>query len=395
MYEIEFWNSIKESTHPEDYEAYLKAYPNGRFASLAKIRLERYKKVTSSPPPADTKPPAPEKEAIRIDAMREKYVVTTNTNVRSEPTTRSAKIGELAKGSRVDVTGLVSGKNWYRVEQKDGTSGYVYAPLLEQQTKPMTEKPVAKSPPPAPRKALANQAKSFSDCSVCPEMVAIPSGSFTMGDDRGDRSEKPEHRVTITRPFAIGRYEVTVGQWQACVDAGGCKAASEVVKGSSPNDPIRDVSWADAQDYVAWLSAMTGLVYRLPTEAEWEYAARGGSDSTYWWGNSMLPGKASCKDCGNAKAPDRPSEVGSHEPNPFGLHDMNGNVWEWVSDCWHRNYSGAPADGRSWEDENCTVRVIRSGSWRNDKSYVHSASRFKYDAYIRYFLNGFRVAKSL
>lgn len=388
MYEIEFWNSIKDSTHAEDYEAYLKSFPNGRFAPLAKVRIERYR--SQSQPTVQT-----EEEHFQVKDFTDRYEVMTNTNVRRAPSSDSEKIGELQEGALVDVTGQVIDKNWYRINIPTGGTGYVYAPLLAKPAPPperrheevATPKPHVSSQP-----VTADNASK--DCPDCPEMVAISPGSFTMGDDKGDRSEKPAHHVTITKPYALGKYEVTVGEWKACVKADACKKVSDEIM-SSDNVPVRDVSWGDASHYVAWLSKITGKKYRLPTEAEWEYATRAGTKTRYWWGDQIEPGKAYCKDCGGTWDQMLPAAVGSFEPNPFGLYDMNGNVWEWVNDCWHRNYEGAPRDGSSWDDNNCTVRVIRSGSWRNDKTYVHSASRFKYDAYVRYLLNGFRVAKSL
>jgi formylglycine-generating enzyme required for sulfatase activity len=225
-------------------------------------------------------------------------------------------------------------------------------------------------------------------------MVSLPAGSFVMGDNRGDWSEKPAHSVTIKQPFAIGKYEITVAQWNACVLAGGC-ARSPDIAGTASEIPVRDVSWSDAVEYVKWLGDKTGKPYRLPTEAEWEYAARGGTKTRYWWGNKFVKGKVNCKDCGGAYDHDSPDKIGSLDPNPFGLHDMTGGVWEWVQDCWHHDYKGAPRDGSAWSKDYCRVRVLRGGSWRNDSSYVHSASRFKYDQDVRYLVNGFRVALTL
>jgi formylglycine-generating enzyme required for sulfatase activity len=145
---------------------------------------------------------------------------------------------------------------------------------------------------------------------------------------------------------------------------------------------------------VKWLGAKTGKTYRLPTEAEWEYAARGGTKTRYWWGNKLVKGKANCKDCGGDYDRSAPAKISSLGPNPFGLHETNGGVWEWVLDCWHKNYQGAPKDGSARGQDNCRERVLRGGSWRNDSSYVHSASRFKYDADVRYLTNGFRVVKT-
>lgn len=387
MYEIEFWNSIKDSTHAEDYDAYLTAYPDGRFAPLAKVRAERYrsKSVQSG---------VESKMAYEIEDMNERYSVTANSNVRVGPSPDADKISTLQQGSSVEVTGRVKDKNWYRIILPSGITGYVYATLLSKSSSKLATESPSTTPPPTTFTESKTDERAFKDCPGCPVMVPITPGTFIMGDDRGDRSEQPAHTVTISKPFAIGKYEVTVAQWRACVVAGACKKVSDNMM---PADyaPIRDVSWDDATDYTAWLSQTTGQEYRLPTEAEWELAARAGSNTTYWWGDKMSPGKANCKDCGNKWSQDLPVEVGTLEANPFGLFDMNGNVWEWVSDCWHKNYTGAPRDGSSWNTAGCTVRVIRGGSWRNDKSYVHSASRFKYDAYVRYLQNGFRVAKSL
>ena len=130
--------------------------------------------------------------------------------------------------------------------------------------------------------------------------------------------------------------------------------------------PVTNISWSDARQYVAWLAETTGKAYRLPSEAEWEYAARGGTQTRYWWGDQFQPGMVNCKDCSDIPANDQPVKVGSLKPNPFGLFDMGGGVDQWVEDCWHKTYQGAPADGSAWVENECPSRVIRSGSWRKD-----------------------------
>jgi formylglycine-generating enzyme required for sulfatase activity len=225
-------------------------------------------------------------------------------------------------------------------------------------------------------------------------LVSLPAGSFTMGNNASDPSEKPAHQVAIGAPFAIGKYEVTVQQWNACVEAKACPQVAQPPN-TSPTAPMRDVSWDDAQQYVKWLARTTGKPYRLPTEAEWEFAARGGTATRFWWGAQMAAGKASCKDCGQPWAADRPANTGSFSANPYGLHDTSGSVWEWVSDCWHNNFKDAPADGGAWDQPNCRVRVIRGGSWREGEAYMVASTRFKYDAGVRQSQNGFRVARSL
>jgi formylglycine-generating enzyme required for sulfatase activity len=200
--------------------------------------------------------------------------------------------------------------------------------------------------------------------------------------------------VSIRQPFAIGKYEVTVAQWKACNKAGGCSHRADL-DNPEDNSPMRDVSWRDAQEYIAWLAKVTNKPYRLPTEAEWEYAARGGTQTRYWWGNDLGSGHANCRNCGGEWNKDAPAVVDSFPANAFGLYGTSGGVWEWVADCWHKTYRGAPTDGSAWRKSDCRENVIRGGAWRNDSTYVHSASRFKYDTYVRYLLNGFRVARSL
>lgn len=405
QYELEFWESIKNSTHAADYEAYLEAYPDGRFAPLAKARAARY--AESSPAPAA--PPA-----LHIEAVDSQFDAVSSANVRKEPSSRADRVGTLNSGERVHVTGRTEDLNWYRIELADGTIGFVYGSLLRESVAtptppvpkpapasipapapaPKQETPVAKPvQPPAETPAMV-QTGSTTDCDNCPEMVVVQPGSFTMGDAAGDRSEKPAHRVTIRKPFAIGKYEVTLAQWNACVQANVCRAITDT-SGLSDKSPARDISWVDAQRYVGWLSKLSGQTYRLPTEAEWEYAARAGTGSRYWWGEKMQPDKANCKGCGGEWNNDTPANVDAFPANPFGIYGMNGGVWEWVEDCWHKSYAGAPSDGSAWPDSDCRENVIRGGSWRNDSTYAHSASRFTYDTAVRYVLNGFRVAKSL
>jgi formylglycine-generating enzyme required for sulfatase activity len=218
-----------------------------------------------------------------------------------------------------------------------------------------------------------------------PDMVPIPGGTFVMGG--ADASELPVHQVTI-RPFALGKFPVTVREWKECVSA---KACADLPAG--PDDsPVTNVSYNDAQEYLAWLSQVTHKKFRLPSEAEWEYAARAGYKTKYWWGDEMRAGMANCKGCNEGYDATQPLKVGSFQANPFGLFDMGGGVDQWVADSWHKNYQGAPVDGSAWNDDEGFAHVIRSGSWKNDPSYVRAASRDHYDARIRYPTHGFRVA---
>jgi formylglycine-generating enzyme required for sulfatase activity len=152
------------------------------------------------------------------------------------------------------------------------------------------------------------------------------------------------------------------------------------------------VSWNDAKQFVEWLSKVGQKSYRLPSEAEWEYAARGNTQTKYWWGDQFQSDMADCKGCGATYDSTQPAKVGSFKSNPFGLHDMGGNIDQWVEDCWHKDYQGAPTDGSAWIDKTCAARVIRSGSWKNGTNYVRPGSRDYYDTGVRYPTHGLRVA---
>ncbi|MGF1453784.1 MAG: SUMF1/EgtB/PvdO family nonheme iron enzyme [Alphaproteobacteria bacterium] len=243
-----------------------------------------------------------------------------------------------------------------------------------------------------------------------PQMVVIPAGPFTMGSPPGEAGrnddEGPQRRVTIARPFALGRYEVTWAEWAACVADGGCdngpveKAGGDNGWGKGTR-PVINVSWDDAQAYVRWLNTQVeGEPYRLPTEAEWEYAARAGTTTRFSWGDQdpvcdeAAPNGANFTACTD----NRTRPVGSFPANPFGLHDMHGNVWGWVQDCWHGNYNGAPTDGSARMAANggdCSRRVRRGGSWGNFPQDLRSADRSWFNPSGRIYSVGFRVARTL
>ena len=209
---------------------------------------------------------------------------------------------------------------------------------------------------------------TFQECTNCPEMMVVPAGSFTMGSPANEpgryADEGPQHTVTIARQFAVGQFELTFDEWDACVADGGCN-------GYKPNDegwgrgrrPVINVSWDDATAYVAWLAKKTGKPYRLLTEAEYEYATRAGTTTAYPWGDDIGKNNANCNGCGSQWDGKQTAPVGSFAPNQFGLYDMVGNVWEWTEDCYHDSYNGAPADGSAWTGGDCSRRVVRGGSW--------------------------------
>jgi formylglycine-generating enzyme required for sulfatase activity len=235
-----------------------------------------------------------------------------------------------------------------------------------------------------------------SPCGFCPEMIVIPAGTFTMGsppEEKGrNEDEGPQREVRVQR-FALGRTEVTFAQYDACVDAGGC--------GHSPFDwgwgrgdrPVMNVSWNDAQAYTEWLSVVTGEPYRLPSEAEWEYTARAGTTTLFAFGDGLSPSQANFD--GNVG---RTWQVGTGAANDWGLFDMHGNVWEWVEDCWHDGYRGAPQHGSPWLEAkwgDCSRRIIRGGAWDDRAGGLRSAVRIGKDRVDRDYSVGFRVARTL
>ncbi len=251
---------------------------------------------------------------------------------------------------------------------------------------------VAAPPPPSPSSPdvgrREDSAGTFRDCAGCPRMAKLPGGSFAMGSNE-DETEKPIHEVRVAA-FAIGRYPVTLGEWRGCVAAKACRINPE----GNDEVPAYNVSWDDARDFAAWLAQLTAKPYRLASEAEWEYAARGGTTTAYWWGPRFSPAAANCRTCGASRSLATPARVGSFGSNPFGLYDMGGTVQEWVADCWHATYHGAPRTGAAWDAPRCRERVLRGGSWRSDPDDVRVASRAYYDSGVRYFTHGFRVALS-
>jgi formylglycine-generating enzyme required for sulfatase activity len=211
------------------------------------------------------------------------------------------------------------------------------------------------------------------------QMVVVPGGSFKMGDVQGggQKNEAPVHTVTIPKSFAIGRHEVTFDDYDHFAKATNRQPPVDRGWGRGRH-PVINVSWEDANAYVKWLSEQTDKRYRLPTEAEWEYAARGGKETAYWWGKDLVKGMANCDGCGSQWYGEQTARVGSFKANAFGLYDTAGNVWEWVQDCYHDNYNGAPSNGTAWEPKDskqCIRRVIRGGSWLDTPNYLRSSSR--------------------
>ena len=232
-----------------------------------------------------------------------------------------------------------------------------------------------------------------------PVMVVVPAGSFQMGDVQGGgyKDEVPVRIVRIEKPFAIGRYEVTFDEYDQFAGATGRELPGDEGWGRGLR-PVVNVLWRDGVEYAKWLSAQTGKRYRLPTEAEWEYAARGGMETAYWWGKHLLKGMANCDGCGSQWDGIKTAPVGSFNPNPFGLYDTAGNVRELVEDCWHDNYSSAPPDSSAWKETgsgDCSKHVFRGGSWTDRPQLLRSSERGGLSAAGENNLYGFRVAQDI
>ena len=265
--------------------------------------------------------------------------------------------------------------------------------------------------------------RAGNECLECPEMVAMPAGRFTMGSPESeadrDSNEGPMHEVNITQSFSLGKFEVTRREFEYFVQSVGYTKADgcyfwngkDLVKdqtkswrspgfSQTDNDPVVCVSWEDAMAYVKWLSKKTKITYRLPTEAEWEYAARAGTKTAFYFGTSISPKQANYETSMSyggsvvAQSVGGTVPVGGYPANSFGLHDMHGNVFEWTQDCWNNNYNGAPTNGSAWTSGDCSQRVVRGGSWLSYPRLLRSAYRFRDATADRDNYLGFRVART-
>lgn len=226
-----------------------------------------------------------------------------------------------------------------------------------------------------------------------PKMVWLPAGTYRMGspDTTAEFSERPQHAVTLPR-FAMGQYEVSIAEYARFAGATGRKMP-KTGNLDRASHPVFFVSWDDALAYTKWLSAQTGKSYRLPSEAEWEYGARGGTTTSFWWGRDVGAGKAHCFACDTGLDPRAPTKIGRFPANPYGLYDTAGNVEEWVYDCYHDSYEGAPSDGSVFEGGDCRNRVVRGGAFSSGPKALHSSTRNKFPAGAANDSIGFRVVR--
>jgi len=453
-----FWTSIKDGEDRPDFEAYLSRYPHGHFADLARNRLAAIDRTESqakqaaaklaarsAPPPE--RPAAAHQPAQQAPAQRA-TPAPQPAPAQSAPTMRSPAPAPTAKSGRgaaiyalvgLGVVALVGGGFFLLSGNRDAgkttaaaadpsnaveaeNAGIDNAPDLPAQTAAVGEpvaatdtqlsagddaaapalsdgdnlaaEDVAAADTPAESDNILPEdttvGSAFTDCDDCPQMTILPAGLFTMGSPESESGrfayESPQHEVEINS-VAMGTYEITFDQWAACVEDGGCRNHQPGDAGFGRGArPVIYASWADAKAYAGWLTAKTNRAYRLPTEAEWEYAARGGTTTGYWWGDRF----------DRALTPrGETREVGSFSANAFGLHDVLGNVSEWVEDCYVNNYRAAPANGAAVLSGDCGRRVVRGGSWRSRAGDLRVANRARISSNTRDRSLGFRVVADL
>ena len=389
--EQEEWRFVRDSGNPKTVRDFLQRYPNGRLAGAARALLAQLSvwPFTVAAEPAGA--------SIRLVDRSEPY---------------QPGMSLPAGNHRVEVS--ANGYETRMVTVPHGGSSTTHRVAL--------------------RKTGPTVGDRFRDCPECPEMVVVPAGSYRMGSpsyEQGRREDEgPVHEVTIAVPFAIGRHEVTVAEFGRFVDETGYSTGSSCRTyeggkwesragrgwrnpgfGQSGRYPVACVNWNDAQAYVAWLSRETGEEYRLPSESEWEYAARAGTAKARYWGEGES-GQCRHANGGDASVKERYADwrwtvascrdghvhtapAGIFAANGWGLHDMLGNVWEWTEDCWNGSYAGAPSDGSAWKYGDCAQRVLRGGSWIDRPSYLRAANRDRVTTGIRNGRFGFRVARTL
>ncbi|HEY0419842.1 MAG TPA: SUMF1/EgtB/PvdO family nonheme iron enzyme, partial [Acetobacteraceae bacterium] len=358
MAELALWERVRTRGQEEDLETFLRLYPGSQYAEAAqRLRRDLLGRGASPPPPILAQPPQAATPAMPHAAE------APAVQAAPPPAPAPERFALLQSGPSHPQSGPVTAQDVPRAV--------------------FSSKPAAPHP----------EERYFQDCPLCPLMVRVPGGSFMMGQGTKDAAALPIRRVTL-RPFALGQYPVTIAEWKACAADGGCGAPPRMAV-TDDRTPVHNVSWDDARQYVVWLSRKTGQPYRLPSEAEWEYAARAGTSTRYWWGDQVGAGLANCSDCGGRQDARGPLPVDSSQPNPFGLNGMLGGVAQWTQDCWAPNYQGAPSDGTARESRACLKRVLRGGSFHSDHDDILPIARNFYDAPVRYVSNGFRVARSL
>ena len=427
------WANIRDNTQPRVFEEYLTAYSSSRFAEPARAALRRL--IGAADKSKLDRYLARYPRGAAADLARERLPTAEWARIRYERDfrvfwnylqeyPRSAHVNQARERLRATISQELDVGALEKFMREEPDSGF--ADEARKRMATLVWRTVADSIrtsdldgflaayPHSREASLARDAKAKlpqrlapfveedgiwvgRDCRRCPEMVVVPAGSYRMGSASGESNERPVHEVTIEHPFAVGKYEVTFAQWGACARARACPRGEDIADDEGwgrRQRPVINVNWSDAQRYVRWLSGETKKSYRLLSESEWEYAARAGTRTAYSWGGGIGNGRANCKGCGS-RWDDQTAPVGSFAANAWGLHDMHGNVWEWVADCRNRSYAGAPRDGSAWLVGDCSRRVLRGGSWGTRPWNLRSTFRLANVAGSRNLSIGFRVARTL
>lgn len=438
--ETAFWNEVKSSNSREYYDAYVKQYPKGKYLALARLELKKLDdaaKADAAKQEAERKAAEARAEAERKqiaeqqkqDQLRSEREAWDRAKTADTIASYTAYLDTYPKGQFAALAQAGKQKAERLASEKEKQEAETRRKQAEQER--LAAEKAAKEMYPG---------KVFRDCSDCPEMVVIPAGSFLMGSPAGEvgrqNDEGPVHSVSL-KSFALGKTEITLGEFRTFTQKSGYRTTAEQDSGKgcfawdasdgkwdwragrhwqdpgfnqNERQPVVCVSWDDAQAYVKWLNQQQRATYRLPSEAEWEYAARAGSSAARPWGDD--PDQA----CRYANVADRTNGPNGHKwnnkhecndgywfsapvasftPNSFGVHDMIGNVWEWTQDCWNESYTGAPGNGSAWTTGDCSRRVARGGSWDVRPQVARSAVRSRNSTSLRNFSYGFRLARTL
>ncbi|KAF0201907.1 MAG: hypothetical protein FD173_2065 [Gallionellaceae bacterium] len=382
--EAALWNEVKTTNTIDDYQTYLAQYPKGKYVALAKSRISKVKEDAAN-------------EGARKEQQAWQAAEQAGSEIDYQSYLNAYPQGQYAGLAQVKIRKL---KNDFAAREEQTQWQSVQASEDSKTVQSFMDKYPDSSHLAAAQQKLAAIKKAeasgpkigaiIRDCPDCPDMVVVPAGGFTMGSSSGD--ESPAHTVTIGKPFAMGKTEITQGQWKA-------------VMGTNPSNfkncgdtcPVEQVSWDDAKEFIQKLNAKTGKQYRLPSEAEWEYACRAGQQTEYCGGDNIDSvawyGGAYATPAGNSAKTTNP--VATKQANAWGLYDMSGNVWEWVEDNYHADYNGAPTDGRVWQGGNGAQRVLRGGSWYYKPQDARAADRDRDVPAFRDLSLGFRLARML
>ncbi|NVK01084.1 MAG: SUMF1/EgtB/PvdO family nonheme iron enzyme [Oceanospirillaceae bacterium] len=441
--EQQFWNSIAKSSNPEVFDSYIKYYPEGAYLNIAKARYAELTGTKTQVQPVQVKTipfrveVQPRDARVRImnivpkfsqgimldpgryyvevsrkgyETVNIPFYLSSSSSILKinlkEVSVGSVKQVENQSGQRPSqlITSAKEQQYWSTMRESDNqTINYnedrdkAFWNSIRSSKNPDVFESYLKKYPTGKfareaKSALARLSKESSKFHA-PSMIRIKAGSFKMGAGGKGLWQKPAHRVKV-EAFEIGKYEVTQKEWQACFNAGGCKRIPTSMSANSvPDAPVSGVNWTEVKrQFIPWLNRMTGSQYRLPTEAEWEYVVRAGTTTKHFYGNSAksLTGKI------HAGGQSRPAKVGSYSASRWGVYDMLGNVEEWVEDCWHKDYKGAPSSSIAWiKDGDCSKRVVRGDAYSGYLTQVESAKRSALGSDSNAFDLGFRLARSL